>query len=515
MLRMPVFALGAARRAHALTLLVTASAAAQAQSGAGPELASLSKFTIVPTFSATMTLTDNVNLSPRDRQAELITQLSPGIQISSNAGRIRGFLGYSLNAIAYVRESSSNNIQHALNAAATIEAIENWAFVDLTGNISQQAISAFGTQSADNTSVNANRTAVSSYSISPYIRGRIGDLATYDARLTYAGAGSGSSVASNGSETSASVRVGGGSRLGWSVDASRQSFEQDAAGTTHSDRLSGVLSYAVTPELRLSVNGGRESQNFQGSDSQSETTKGWGVDWTPTERTRLSATRTQRFFGNSHSYSVVHRTPRTVWTYTDSRDLTTGFGQLRLSRLGTAYDLFFAQFASIEPDPVARAVLVNTFLRNNNIPANTVVLGGTLASATLVQRIQALSFAWSGLRDTLTVSLSQGQSQRADQVVVVSDDFANGNQVRQRGLSVGWAHRLTPSSTLNAMVSAQTSRGSVDGRSSRLETVLVTWAERLGDRTAVTVSGRHSRGDTSGQEGYTESALIATLSRQF
>ena len=503
-------------RAHAFVLLASAGVAARAQADAGPDLSS-AKFTVVPTASATMTLTDNVNLSAHDRKAELITELSPGIQISSNAGRVRGSLAYTLNAIAYARESSHNNIQHALNGAATIEAVENWAFVDLAGSISQQLISAFGTQSSNNTSVNSNRTTVSTYSISPYVRGPIGSFATYDARLTYTGSGSGSAVASNGSSTTATARVGGagGTRIGWSVNASRQSFEQDAEGTVHVDQLSALVSYAVTPELRLSVNGGRESQDLSGQGSFSDTTKGWGLDWTPNERTSLSVTRTRRFFGDSHSYSFAYRTPRTAWNYTDSRDLTSGFGQLRLTRLGTTYDLLFAQFASIEPDPVKRAVLVNLFLQNNNIAPDTVVLGGSLASATLVQRAQTLSFAWLGLRDTLTVALSRSEGERADRVVVVSDDVANGNQVRQRGLSIGWAHRLTPTSTLNATLAVQSSSGSVSGQSSHLKTGLVTWAERLGDRTSVTLSARHSRGDSSGNEGYNESALIATLSRQF
>jgi uncharacterized protein (PEP-CTERM system associated) len=491
--------------------------AANAQSGNGLDQTGLSKFTIVPTASATMTLTDNVGLSAHDRKADLITELSPGIQITSNAGRIKGSLSYSLNAIAYASESSSNNIQHALNGAATIEAVENWAFVDLTGNISQQLISAFGTQSSNNTSINSNRTTVSTYSISPYVRGPIGSFATYDARLTYTGSGSGSAVAANGSSTTATARVGGagGTRIGWSVDASRQTFEQSAEGTVHSDRVNGVLSYAVSPELRVSVNGGHESQNIESQESIGGATKGWGFDWTPNERTSLSVSRTRRFFGDSHTYSFAYRTPRTVWNYTDNRDLTSGFGQLQLTRLGTTYDLLFAQFASIEPDPVARAVLVTTFLQQNNISPNTVVLGGSLASASLVQRVQSLSFAWLGLRDTLTVALSKSDGQRADRVVVVSDDFANGNQVRQRGLSVGWAHRLTPSSTLNANLSVQNSSGSVNGLSSRFTTGLLTWAERLGGHTSVTLSARHSRGDSSGDEGYNESALIATLSKQF
>jgi uncharacterized protein (PEP-CTERM system associated) len=504
-------------RIHAIALLAVAGVAAQAQSDAETTSANR-RLTIVPTFSASMMLTDNVHLSANDRQSDLVTTLSPGIRATSNSGRIRGFLDYSLNALGYARESSSNDIQHALNATATIEAIENWAFIDVAGAISQQAVSAYGTQSSDNALASANRTAVSTYRLSPYIRGQLGDLVNYETRLTYTDSGNGSSSAANSVKSSeALVRLNGVSSLraiGWSIDATRQAFDYDTAGTVHSDRLRGVLTYTVTPELRVTAIGGGEAQNFETPDTQTHGTSGWGVDWSPTDRTRLSATREQRFFGNSHLISFEHRTPRTVWRYSDSRDLTTGFEQLRLGSLGTVYDLYFAQYASLVPDPVLRATFVNALLRSRGIAPNTVVLGGSLASAALVQRSQDLSFAWIGLRDTLTVMLSQGRGERADRVVVVTDDFANGNIVRQRGFSLGLAHRLTPQSSLNVTASLQTSTGSVDTRSSKLRSLLVGWTARLGVHTSASLSGRHTRGNSL-SEPYTESAVIATVSLQF
>ena len=507
-------------QAQAIALLLSVSATVQAQSEVEPAASAVAprRFSVVPTFSASMTLTDNARLSAADGRSDLITQLSPGVQISSNSGRLRGYFNYSLNALAYARDTSSNAIQHALNAAATIEAIEGLAYMDVAGTIAQQAVSAYGTQSSDNALANANRTAVSTYRLSPYVRGRLSDLAEYEARLTYSESSNGSTLVANDVKSStALVRIGGASALravGWSADATHQAFDYQSAGSAHSDRLRGILNYAVTPELRVSVIGGNESQNFGDVNTQSRGTSGWGVEWTPTERTRLSATSEQRFFGNSHSISFEHRTPRTVWKYTDSRDLSTGFDQLRLGSLGTAYDLYFAQFASLEPDPVARAALVDKFLQSNGIAPNTVVLGGSMASTALVQRRQDLSFAWAGLRDTLTILISQARGERADGTVLVADDFANGNIVRQRGFSLVLAHRMTPQSSLNVTASLQNSSGSADTRTSKLRSVLLGWTGRLGPRTSVSLSGRHSRGD-SAAESYVESAVIATLSLQF
>lgn len=505
-------------RAPVLALLAAAAAAAQAQSeGGAGATATPRALSIVPTFSATMTLTDNVNLSADNRRADLITQVSPGIAVTSNTRRVKGFLNYSVSGIVYARESSSNEIQHALNAVARIEAIEDWAFIDLTGSVSQELISAFGTQSRDSSAANSNRTQVANYSVSPYVRGRFGDVANYDARLTYSGSSSGASSAYNAATYEARARVGGATALravGWDVEGSRQAFENDSTGSSHSDRLRGVLSYTVNPELQVSVNAGRETENVSGVASQSYNTHGWGFSWIPIERTRVSVAREKRFFGNSHNYLVEHRTPRTVWRYNDSRNLSSGFSQFRISGQGTAYDLFFAQFASIEPDPVARAIRVTEFLRANGIPPNTVVLSGSLASATLVQRQQEFSFAWLGVRDTLTVSVSRSQGERADRVIVVNDDFANGNRLTQSGVSASLGHRLTPDSALSLTATAQRATGTTDNRTSRLDTVALTWSGRFGARTSGSVGARHQRSGGSATN-YTESALIAVISMQF
>jgi uncharacterized protein (PEP-CTERM system associated) len=501
-------------------MLASACAAAQAQSDSSPEPASVAaqrRFVVVPSFSITETLTDNVKLTGSNQRADLITQLSPGIRISSNSGRVQGFFDYTLNALVYARTSESNDIQHALNTAATIEAVENWAFVDVAASVSQQALSAYGTKSSDNALANSNRTEVSTYSLSPYVRGRFGDWANYDARLSYSGYGSTNDVSSASASGEALVRLSGPSRLraiGWSVDASRQTYDFKTTGTVHTDRLRALLSYLVTPELHVSAIGGRESQNLESPETQSRGTSGWAVDWAPTERTKLSATREQRFFGNSHAISFEHRTPRTVTKYTDSRELSTGLDQFRPGSLGTVYDLLFTQFASQVPDPTARAALVNTFLRNNGIAPNTVVLGGTSASATLVQRRQDLSFAWIGLRDTLTLVLSQSQGERAQQSLSAIDDFANGNQVRQRGVSLLLAHRLTPQSSLNVAASLQNTSGTTDTRTSKLRTLLIGWSGRLGPHTSAALSGRHSTGNST-SEAYTESAVVATVTLQF
>ena len=498
-------------------MLALAATGLHAQTATPAEGASGRAFSVVPSVSISETLTDNSRLVSFGRQSDLITQITPSVRISSTGGRVKGFLNYSLSGLAYARHSQVSNFQNSLSALANVEAVENWAFLDASADISQQSISAFGTQSADPTLVNSNRTEVRTYKLSPYVRGQLADLASYEARLTHTAVSNSSTAASNSSNDEARLRLGGDSPLrvlSWSADATRQVIDYRVGRRTEDDRLRGELHFAIDPQLQLTLIDGRESNDYVSLDKQSHSTPGWGLDWKPTERTRISVQREQRFFGNSHTYDLEHRTPRTVWSYRDTRDISTGFGQPTAGSLGTAYDLFFAQFASRQPDPALRATLVNNFLQANGIAPTTQVFGGSLASAVMLQRRQELSFALLGIRDTVTFMASRSDARRLDSIVSVADDFSNGNNVRQRGYSVNLAHRLTPLSALNLIASMDRTSGSTAAQSTRLRSISLAWSGRLGPHSSGSLGARHSVFD-SATNPYKETAATAALSLQF
>jgi uncharacterized protein (PEP-CTERM system associated) len=145
----------------------------------------LRKITIVPRVSVTETFTNNVRLSSANPKSEAITEVSPGIRISSDGGRIRGSIDYSLTEVFYANNSSGRRSLNNLSANGTVEAIDNWAFLDFSGNVGQQSISAFGTPSSGALLTGGNSTETSVYRISPYLRGRFGSNAEYEARYGY------------------------------------------------------------------------------------------------------------------------------------------------------------------------------------------------------------------------------------------------------------------------------------------------------------------------------------------
>jgi len=471
---------------------------------------------IVPRVSVTETFTDNVRLVSTGRQSDQITEISPGVRISRDSGRLKGFFDYALNRVEYAQNTSLSSSQNALNAYGTLEAVDNWFYVDFSGAIAQQSISAFGTLSNDNVSSNANKTEVSNYRLSPYIRGRLGDAANYEARygrsITHSDAASVSGVATSDSV----VNFNGDSafrNLGWLVDMSQQSIDYSAGRATEADRFDVGLSYAVTPQFGVFVNGGREFSNYASLEKQTYATNSYGINWSPSETSKLSAMQGNRSFGESHSLSFEHRTPRTAWTFVDSKDVSATPNQAGVASLGTTYDLFYRQFASLDPNPVSRAQLVNAFLQANGISPNAPVTTSFLTSAVSLLRRQDLSFALLGVRDTVTVIATQSESTRLDTVSTSSDDFTTAAVIRQHGLSVNYAHRLTAQYSLGVLVSQQITSGDGSLQDATLSFFNITLTGRI--RKNATASLGMRRAVYSGRSPYDENAVVVNFVVQF
>jgi len=471
---------------------------------------------IVPRVSVTETLTNNVALSSNDAHSELITEISPGIRVSIQGARLKTYFDYALSHVDYARGSSASRQQNALNTFGTFEAVDNWAFVDFNGTISQQAVSAFGTQSTTNTAINANQTEVGTYRVSPYLKGQLGTVANYEARVTRAITSTDSAAAYDSTSTNSMVRVSSASnfrRLGWSADVARQQSSYDAGRTTESDNYSLGLTYEVTPQFSLSANAGQEASNYSSLDKQTYNTSSVGVNWSLSERTKLSAQKGKRSFGNTHNVSFEHRSARTVWRFSDSKDVSTPADQNGVGTIGNVYDLFYNQLEGSGLTPAERAVRVNQLLQQYGFNANTPVVSSFLTSAASVQRSQNLSFALLGIRDTITFLLTRTESNRLDTLVSAIDDLSNATTVVQNGFSINYSHRLTPDYALGVVLSRQVSSGSAVDQDTTLKSLNVNLTGKLGQKTAASLGLRRVVSDSL--NAYTETAVTGNLNVQF
>lgn len=486
------------------------------QGAAVPEKRFLS---LVPRLTIDGLWTDNIRLqSSAAKTSDFVTTVTPGIRFLADGDRLKASVDYSLSRLIHAREQSLDRNQNTLNALGAYELAENFAFVDFSGTIAQQTISAFGPRSDNNTAFNANRTEVATYRLSPYVRGQFGDWASYQARYSRVSSRSKSAAASDYDMDELSAMLNSGSQqraFSWSLDVNRQSLDYSNGRSFESDRIRAFLTYPFTPQLSLSLIPGWESNNYASQDKESRTTIGGRVNWAVSDRTQLSALLEQRFFGRAYSFTFEHRTPRTAWRASASRDASITPNQVGNASLGPLYDLLFFQFSSIEPDPVRRAQLVQSYLIANGLNGNTNVDLGFLTSAVSLAQRQDLSFTLLGRRDTLTFLLSQSENSRLLQSSGGLDDLGNSMFVRQRGFSIVYSHRLTPSSTLNVLAAHTRSSGDAASQlRSTLKSLNISLSTQLGQHTSATVGVRRAISDNT-LSSYTETAVRGGVTVQF
>lgn len=464
----------------------------------------------VPSVSLTETYTTNRKLVATGAESESITQLSPSLRASIRSAGVQGSLDYTLTGLVYARHSEDNEIRQNLAAALSAQPVAGRVFLDARATISQQTISAFGTQVVDQAVRNDNRTQVSTVGASAAFRGQIVGTTSYDVRLSQDESRSASTKLSDSSATTVTAQLnGGGPKLGWGATLSRATNDFTAGRRTTTDRAFLSGNWSPDLDLRLSTRAGRERSNTNSATSQSSNTWGYGASWTPTERTLFDYQRDHRYFGESHSLIFQHRLARSVWRYSDTRDTTTNTSIAGLS----FFDLANQLNASLIPDPVARANFVRQDLINKGLDPNGPSGTGFLLSSVALQRRQELSVLLQGVRTTLSLAAFRTDSRRLGTGFGAPDDFSLVDRIRQTGWTATVSYRLTAVSALNLSALQQRNHVDIQTLNNEQRSVNLTWSGQFDTRTGYSLGLRRVEAD--GANPYNESAVIGSLNLTF
>jgi uncharacterized protein (PEP-CTERM system associated) len=507
---------GMARRSVSILFALGATLGAMTPAVAG-------EWQIVPSLAVHETVTDNIDQVKKHRRSEWITDVTPGLSIVGQGDRLKLDFNYQLHGLFHGKDSSRDNYQNALNARGTLEALEDWFFIDANAAISQQNLSAFGgsTNSSVDTNDSRNTTETRAYRLSPYFRGVIGNWAEYLLRysLSKTSSDEGDALDDRTRQWAGQISsIQGGSRFGWSVDANSQKNEFGQGRDTESDLVRGTLTYHVDPQFRVSLIAGRESNDYASQSKESHNIVGAGFEWAPTERTLLAIFREDRFFGDSDSITFTHRTAGAAWKYRQTEDTFTSANQSS-GVVGTYFSLLDSMFSSSIPDPVARATFVNAMLASNGISPNATLQGGFLTTGVTLQKSKEFSLALVGARNTLTFAATRSEisdiSRGTGAGWFLGTDFSNVSNVRQTGASVNWSHKLTEISTLAASASRLRNKGYGSGGSVQTNETMYTvnFLTQLGPKTNAGLGARRVKVD--GSTEYTENAVTGTFSHRF
>lgn len=485
-------------------------AAAQGAAGSGLRL--------TPTMTAEQTVLEYRARRGIENGLESVTRLSPGLAVTAGGPLLRGRLVYSADMLfrSGLEATAGREIRNTLDASLVAEPVRGRAFVEARAAISEQAVSALGRPVGTGLQVNSNRTEVRTLSVSPTLRGAVAPNVDFEANvtggLTDAGANTSDTIDSRFVSGRVSLASRPGARLlGWNVwSEGRRTDFRGAARASTTARVNAALVAQPDVDWRLSVSGGRERTDVGFIERRDFDTYGAAVQWTPSPRTTASLTAEERFFGRAYRGAFQYRTPRTVWSYSAVRDVTTGAEGLTTGQPQTLLELLLAQFASIEADPARREALVLDFLRQIGRDPTERLAGGALASGISVQQRHEIGAVWLGRRLTVSLQAFRTSSRQIDAGGPVSDD----RDFSQRGYSTVLSYRLTPQVSTSLGGSRALSDTARDSVGTDLKSAFASLTAELGRHTTGTVQARYSVFNSL-TDPYRETLVAAAISLRF
>jgi uncharacterized protein (PEP-CTERM system associated) len=484
-----------------------------------PSATSGAEWRVEPSLGGRATITDNVNLAPRDqRESDLILEVTPGIRITGRGARLQLDASYTPSVVLYADRSDLDTFYNSLYATASLEAIEKFFFVEARATMTQQYLSPFGPRPRDLATSTSNRTEVRSYGVSPYFRGQFAGGTRYLLRNDsdwvdpHDGGGLGSYYSNTTGLLENTV-----ARIGWGLDYNRASSKFEDSNSLTNWLARARLIYQLDPQLIVFGSGGYEENNYALTD-RSNAIYGAGLTWRPTERTNIVANWEYRFFGDSYLVSFDHRTRLTAWSISAARNISRYPQEALTLPPGNTAALLNAIFAARIPDPAARQTAVQQFIAQTGLPAFLSVPQAFYTEQVFLEEPIVASFAILGARNTIAFTAGWASNERISGTTgtPLPDVFGFSNRFVTYGLGANWSHRVTPLSTLNLFGSwLRTDNEEPTVFSTTQDSLYLTWDTRLSPKTNSALGVRYTVFDSDLAPGYRETAIFGSLNHRF
>ncbi|WP_166454983.1 TIGR03016 family PEP-CTERM system-associated outer membrane protein [Duganella alba] len=481
-----------------------------------PAMARPADWTVTPTVRLRESYTDNMNLAPPEQaRGQFITEVSPGVLVSTDGPRLQLALSYTLQKVAYTRQPDRTAQQ--LDANGHAELLPDWLFLDARAGISERNVSAFGPQLIDPALTNSNSTTVRTQAFSPYLRHYFRGFATALLRYDYQHAGSGGllDVRSTG-ETLQLTGDNGGRGWNWDLSLQRTQLDDAALAPVTMSNAALTLSYPVNSNISVFGTAGYEKQDYHSASAQPQGRFGTiGGVWTPSPHTRLSASIGHRFFGKTYSLDASYRLRSMFWTLTYNEDITTTHGEFFSVRPEGLTDFLWDLWATRIPDPQLRMQTIKVFL------AISQMLGtdgnvNFFSHRYYLQKQGRLSGVYSTPRSALAVHLAttgrSGQTSNAiDSVILGPDELTLTDRTRQTSLQAGWNWRMSARGSLTLGASHSRAKSLTTGREDHNSALTLSLTRQLSSRISASADLRHVRHTSNKGGNYRENGVGATV----
>ncbi len=487
-----------------------------------------------PTFNLSETYTDNVNLQIDElKQAQFVTELTPGLVLVGQgrrfqvaaSGQARKFI-YSKGRRPDIPDQTTDHLVD-YSFSGRSELAEDLLFIEASASSSPQPVSAFGQQGGASLYSMGNRTQIKTWRISPYLEQRLGRAASLSARFSRDSVEADELHDRFGTSTGDTISVNlvsadKSAKLGWGLNYLRQDLENKISGPSSTETALGNLRYALHPRFALTASLGYDRYDFQSLGGRNAG-RNWsgGIDWTPSARTRLSASLGRHYFGKTGKLDATHRSRYTVWRIAYDDAVTNSREQFLLPSTIDTAALLDGLFAATISDPVLRRQAVAAYIQQAGLPPSLADNVNYLSNRYFREkRLQASSAFARGRSSALItlyssdrVALSNAQT---DSPLLGSQLASLNNNVRQKGLSATYNYRVNARTNAVATATFARNRSLTTGVEDHPRTFRLGMTRQLGQELRAAVELRHQRGQVDIQTGdYRENAISASLSAQF
>ncbi|HZV66187.1 MAG TPA: TIGR03016 family PEP-CTERM system-associated outer membrane protein [Telluria sp.] len=483
---------------------------------------------ITPGVDLNETYTDNVRLDAKGfERSEFITEVAPSLSIVANSPRLKFQAAYQLQTYAYSdnKVENTNQSSRQLQAGGVATLLDETLFVDGTGSITRQSVSAFGPQASANLYSNANSSEVKSYRVSPYLVHRFGASATVELRYAHdlvnsQSIGFGRSV---GDDVSLSLTSGQAFRkLSWSAVYSHRNLNDSIAQKSTTENALLNLRYRLSETFSLTGSGGYDKYDYQalGGTTQGKSWSG-GFVWTPSLRTSLQATAGKRYFGSSYSLAAMHRSRHTVWNLSYNDAVTTTREQFLLPATVDTASLLNQLFAASFTDPVARQQAVDAYIRATGLPSSLANNINYFSNRFILQKQFQASAAFNTARTTTVFSLSSTKrnalsTQQTDSSLLGSSSLNLNDNTKQVGASILTNYQISSRTGVNLSATYNHTDSLSAFLTDNNKALRLGMTRQLHSKLKASVEIRRVVGTSATQLGlpYRENAVSATLSMQ-
>jgi uncharacterized protein (PEP-CTERM system associated) len=525
--RPDAFAVRAARGSAAFQLAPLALAAMLLSAECGA-----ADWTFSPFADLRQTYTDNVGLqSDESGHGQFVSEAAPGFVLTGNSRRLKLNASGQARTYSYLggdRPGNLANNELQYRAQAQSELVDELFYLDALASQSRQVVSPFG-QILGSSYSNANRTSMRTWSISPYLHHRFGTNADLTVRLARDGVEGATGVGfgfGNSTATTRSVDLVSGphfDKLGWNLNYTRHDEDNSVAGQYKMENSLAGLTWQAIRYLALTANGGYETYDYLAlGDRTSGRRWSAGFIWTPSSRTRVQASVGRRYFGKTGALDASFRTRHTVWSAVYSDDVTNTRSQLLLPAAIDTASMLDRLFTSAYPDPVARQQVVQAYIAATGLPPsladNINFLSNRFVRDKRLQGAATLRGARSDL--TLTVYRDERNAlslQQSDSILLGNRLATLNDNVRQKGVTVNYAYRLSHRTTAQAGVIAYRALSLDTNTVNNSQQLSLSVTHALSAKARGSLEVRHSRGSIGFMNGapYQENAIVAALNVKF